>query len=196
MDSRRKKRRYITVGSTKNGSSHPHLFEVARTTEGVLLTFADPENTVADRSTFKPSVMVMMQTHIADDPSLATHLSYIRFRDTNLTQEQRHMPAQYLAARALLQTRGIPEMIAGDTRSILWELNLGGDVSRIQSCMATEGQLSKVLRGDKPPMLLAKRLATVRGTHTLFPQVLEADEHSIRAYDHVKARAERLSKAE
>ena len=96
----------ITVGSTRNGSSHPHLFEVARTDSGVCLTFADPENTVADRSTFKPSVMVLLQTHIVDDPDLTTELAYVRFRGDALPSEETHLPAQYVVAKELLARAG------------------------------------------------------------------------------------------
>lgn len=185
----------ITVGSTRNGSSHPHLFEVERVETGVRLTFADPEDTVAHRSTFKPSVIVMMQTEIVDGPEMDTEMSYIRFRGDHLEGRQTKMPEQLAAARGLLDHMGIPPMAKSEEEAILWELYLGGDVNRVQSCTATERQLRRVLEGDVSPALLTKRLATVRGTHTLFPEVFDANSHAVRVYESVVARADRLSVA-
>ena len=183
----------VTIGKKETGTSHPHLFELKRLSDGVRLLFVDPEDIVGRRNFFKPSVVHLGATVIRDDQPL--YMDHITFRSEFLDRQNTHLPQQYLAAEQLADG-GLPDFLKDNLQAILFHLSVRPDSSILQTRFLLPIGMNRFLRTGNGPIPLEYTADDLRvEVYERFPILLGDQDFEQRPYEAVVERANQLRAA-
>lgn len=177
------------VGSVMTGSSHPHLYEVAKTETGTRLLLVDPENTVGYRNIFKPEIVVLLAAHI-DTYTHAVEIAYIRHRSKGFNPHDLKLSPQYIVAESLFQNQGVPNGVL--SKDITFRLIIDQSHSLIQSPLGTKKQLDKFLKTQSGHLPVEQRVRAIRDNLHLFPRLVEQENRGSLIYRNILKQVTRL----
>jgi hypothetical protein len=158
----------VKIGKQDTNSNHPHLFELTKLEDGVEFVFVDPEKLVGRKNMLRPQISNLLQMKITNGDEKKVELAVVRFKCSDLAGTDIELAAQHQETKDLIENNGIPQVIANNTKAIVFRLCLGRE-PLIQARYTTNIQAKNFFQGKQSsPMVEGK----IHSMHALFQDCL------------------------
>jgi len=177
------------IGKKDNNTGHPHLFEITRTADNILLTFVDPEDSVGRHSAFKPRIVNLLAAKISTAGNYETELAVLRFRTPLMQSQDLKMANLHKITSSLIEDRGLPNILEDKKKEILFRLVSTPQGSEVQARYSAASEMERFVKGGKGSRMLEGKVKASKYNLERFITLLDSPEQFNRAFSQTKQEA-------
>ena len=172
------------VGERASNTTHPHMYEISKTVHGIELTFADPEDTLKDRSPahLRPNVVNLLQARLDPFDGSLEEFAYLRFKSDRYSHEQMNLLNQFQVAKSLIDENAVPDFLEGNPGDVLYRMVLKDNLTVLQSRHVAGFQIRDFLDGKKLWLELEGKLHSMQAVLQRFGGAFSASPEEISKY--------------